>query len=69
MSISKNSDIPADLDDELRPEYDLDFRQMRPNRFAKRAALQIVLDPDVAAAFPTVEAVNEALRSLIIKTS
>ena len=47
--------------------YDFDFSQAKPNRFATRLAqeqLMVVVDPDLAAIFPTSEAVNEALRVL-----
>lgn len=35
--------------DDLRPEYRLDYRKSRPNRFAGRAkeGLVVVLDPDI----------------------
>lgn len=53
--------------DELRPEYDLEFK--RPNRFAKRlkgkSVVAVVLDEDVADVFQSSEAVNELLRSVI----
>ena len=52
--------------DELRPEYDLQNLQVRklgPNR--KRFCDTVRLEPDVIAAFPNAEAVNEALRYLI----
>ena len=47
--------------------YDFDYSQAKPNRFATRLAqeqLMVVLDADMAAIFPTSEAVNEALRVL-----
>jgi len=47
--------------------YNLDYSQAKPNRFAAQPAqeqLMVVLDADVAAIFPTSEAVNEALRVL-----
>ena len=56
--------------DELRPEYKLsDFpggfvRGKYASRLQKSSNL-ILLSPDVAKVFPTEEAVNEALRSLI----
>jgi hypothetical protein len=56
---------------ELSPEYEFDYSQARPNRFANAMSGDvhvILLDPDVAAAFPTTESVNSALRSLIAKT-
>jgi hypothetical protein len=51
--------------DELAPEYD--FRGARPNPYAARyaaGATAVVLDPDVAAAFPTAARVNEVLRAV-----
>jgi len=55
-----------ELEDELRPEYDLSTLQVRklgPGR--KSFGGVIKLDPDVADAFPNADAVNEALRFLI----
>lgn len=53
--------------DDLLPEYDIDYSQAQPNRFAGRgtAAKTIMLDADVAAVFTTDEAVNKILRALI----
>ncbi len=51
--------------DEILPEYD--FSRARPNKFASRYAagsIVVVLEPDVAAAFPTAGEANEALRAL-----
>ena len=55
-----------ELQDELRPEYDLPalrVRKLGPGR--KSFGDVIRLEPDVAGAFPNAEAVNEALRFLI----
>ncbi len=54
------------LEDELRPEYDFDYAKAKPNPYAahlKGRTVVVVLDPDVALAFPTSEAVNKQLRS------
>jgi hypothetical protein len=51
--------------DDILPEYD--FRHARPNKYASRYATGsavVVLDPDVAAAFPSSDQANEALRAL-----
>jgi hypothetical protein len=62
-------DDDFDLDDDVAPEYD--FSQMtidveRTQRFRAQArANTIRLAPDVAEAFPTSEAVNEALRQIL----
>jgi hypothetical protein len=51
----------------MRSEYDFDYSQARPNRFAggQREGVVVVLDPDVAEVFTTPEAVNNILRALI----
>ena len=63
----------TEVDDELRPEYDETLLQNGTRgKYAKEyeAGTNIVrLDPDVAAAFPTEEAVNEALRSVLKERS
>lgn len=51
--------------DEILPEYD--FSKAKPNPYASRYAAGssvVVLEPDVAAAFPTSGEANEALRAL-----
>lgn len=57
------------LNDELRPEYDETLlKDGIRGKYAKQyaAGTNIVrLDPDVAAAFPNEEAVNEALRFVL----
>ena len=55
--------------DELRPEYDLAAlgKGVR-GKYYKRATAGtnlVLLDPDVARAFPTSESVNSALRKLV----
>ena len=63
---NKTSNEP--LNDDLLPEYDFDYSQARPNRFAERMtsdSIVVVLDPDVAEVFKTPEAVNRVLRALI----
>ncbi|MCA9994807.1 MAG: hypothetical protein KDE56_03600 [Anaerolineales bacterium] len=58
-----------ELNDELRPEYRReDFGTMVRGKHAERmkaATNVVVLDPDVAKAFPNAEAVNRALRGLL----
>jgi hypothetical protein len=65
--MSKES--PPDLNDDLRPEYNFDEMQGRVQgkyyeRYKARMPM-VRLAPDVAAAFPSEEAVNTALRLLI----
>ena len=54
----------TDADDVL-PEYN--FRGAKPNPYAARMkgdSVRVILDPDVAAHFPTSVQVNRALRAL-----
>ena len=60
------NDESEELEDELKPEYDL--RQLRVRKLGhgrRRFGDVIRLEPDVADAFPDADAVNEALRFLI----
>ncbi|MCW5960227.1 MAG: hypothetical protein KIS76_08685 [Pyrinomonadaceae bacterium] len=60
--------MKMDENDELLPEYDLDYSKSKPNRFAaKYQQMQrtVVLDDDIAENFPSSESVNEALRFLV----
>lgn len=54
------------MDDELRPEYDLNSLRVRKVGSGRVGFGEFVrLAPDVAEVFPNAEAVNEALRFLI----
>lgn len=57
------------ISDDMRPEYDFDYstaiRGKYYHRLLKEGANVVVLDPDVAKAFRSSAAVNEALRSLL----
>ena len=58
----------TDTADDLRAEYHFDYTRSRPNRFpaeTRDTVVAVTLEPDVAAVFPTSEAVNRALRSVI----
>ena len=58
-----------DLDDDIAPEYDLSQMTRateQEQRFRAQARANLIrLAPDVAEAFPTSEAVNEALRQIL----
>ena len=56
----------VEKDDDMRPEYD--FTHAVRGKYAHRFPQDVVmvtLAPDVAAAFPDADAVNEALRVLL----
>jgi len=58
-----------DVADELRPEYTFDYskavRGKYHRRLLKEGSNVVVLEPDVAKAFPNSDAVNDALRSVL----
>ena len=59
--------MQMDENDDVLPEYDLDFSTSKPNRFAAKYnqyQRTVTLDSDVADDFPSTESVNEALRFL-----
>ena len=58
--------------EQMRPEYDFDYSKAERGRYSKRLLKEgsnvIVLEPDVAKAFPDSNAVNKALRSMMKAT-
>jgi hypothetical protein len=62
-----------DLKDELRPEYDFaslegGVRGKHYRRVREEGTNVVLLDPDVAVAFPSEASVNEALRGVLNTT-
>lgn len=62
--------LKKEIDDELRPEYDLTalLKNGVQGKYAERyeqGTNLVLLAPDVAKAFPSDKAVNEALRLVI----
>jgi len=53
------------LNDELKPEYDLQSLKVRKVGEGRKLLNQIQLDVDVAKVFPDSNSVNEALRFLM----
>jgi hypothetical protein len=55
--------------DDLRPEYDFDYSKAVRGKYYKRLLREgsnvVVLERDIAKAFPNSAAVNDALRSVI----
>lgn len=60
------------VQDELRSEYDFDYSKAVRGKYHKRLLAEganvVMLEPDVAKAFIGSEAVNDALRSLLVLT-
>jgi uncharacterized protein (DUF4415 family) len=68
MKNTQASDTNQNLEDELLPEYNFDYRKARPNRFVTqegKTPVTVTLDPDVAEVFTTSEEVNKALRAIL----
>jgi hypothetical protein len=66
--MKKASKKVRDAADDLRPEYTFDYAKARPNPYAERLkgrTVAVVLEPDVAAAFPDSKAVNRQLRAVV----
>jgi hypothetical protein len=66
--MKKTSSRRRSKQEEMRREYQFDYRKSRPNRFASRmkgGSVAVVLDPDVASVFRSPESVNSLLRSVI----
>lgn len=61
------SKIESEMEDDLRPEYDLHSLRVRKVGSGRKSpsGLSVFLEPDVAEVFPNSESVNEALRFLI----
>ena len=45
--------FPDDDQDDMLPEYDFDYGKAKPNRFADRIPVTVVLEDDVAQVFGT----------------
>lgn len=68
MKRTSNAKSRRAASNDMRSEYDFDYRKARRNRFATRmdkSRLVVVLDPDIAKVFTTPESVNSILRALI----
>jgi hypothetical protein len=68
MKTTATPNLEQDAADELRPEYDFDYRTARPNRFAgqvDKSQVVVMLDADISEVFTTPESVNAILRALI----
>ena len=61
--------MKAKIIEELRPEYEFDYSKAVRGKYFKRlleeGANVVVLEPEIAMAFASSAAVNDALRSLL----
>ena len=66
--MKRASKTVPDSADDLRPEYAFDYSKAKKNPYAARLkgrTVAVVLEPDVAMAFPNSEAVNTQLRAVV----
>jgi hypothetical protein len=66
--MKRASKVVRESSDDLKAEYDFDYSKAKPNPYAARLKgrrVAVVLEPDVAAAFPTSRAVNTQLRAVV----
>jgi hypothetical protein len=66
--MKRASKTVRDSSDDLRPEYVFDYSKAKANPYAARLkgrTVAVVLEPDVAAAFPSSKAVNTQLRAVV----
>lgn len=68
MKNTHNFENVENLEDDLLPEYNIDYRKARANRFVIQQAeesITVKIEPDVAKVFKTSEEVNQALRAIL----
>jgi hypothetical protein len=66
--MKRASKVVRDVAEDLRSEYSFDYSKAKKNPYAARLkgrTVAVVLEPDVAAAFPTSKAVNRQLRAVV----
>jgi hypothetical protein len=66
--MKRASKAVRDVSEDLRSEYVFDYSKAKKNPYAARLkgrTVAVVLEPDVAAAFPDSKAVNRQLRAVV----
>ncbi len=59
--IQENTDL---IDDELLPEYDIDYTKVKRNPYFKKNRTFVEIDEEVAKVFLTSENVNKVLKAI-----
>jgi hypothetical protein len=59
--IQKNTDV---VDDELLPEYEIDYSKVKRNPYFKKNRTFVEIDEEVAKVFLTSENVNKVLKAI-----
>ena len=56
-----------EINQDMLPEYNFDYANAKPNRFAtQKIPVTVTLDADIAQIFTNSEAVNNALRAILM---
>jgi hypothetical protein len=66
--MKRTSKAVREASEDLKPEYVFDYSKAKKNPYAARLkgrTVAVVLEPDVAAAFPSSKAVNRQLRAVV----
>jgi hypothetical protein len=66
--MKRASKAASDVSEDLQSEYAFDYSKAKKNPYAARLkgrTVAVVLEPDVAAAFPDSKAVNRQLRAVV----
>jgi hypothetical protein len=66
--MKRASKAVREASEDLKPEYVFDYSKAKKNPYAARLkgrTVAVVLEPDVAAAFPSSKAVNRQLRAVV----
>jgi len=70
VNLKKTKWEDGEMNDDLRPEYQFDYRKAKPNRFAakmKKGGRLVVLEPEVAEIFQDSKAALKALIKAVPK--
>jgi hypothetical protein len=53
------------MPDDLKPEYDIDYSQVKRNPYYKKNRVFIEIDADIAETFKTPENINKVLKAIV----
>lgn len=54
----------GNLDDDLRPEYDIDYSKVKRNPYFKKDRIFVEVDKEIADAFQNPENINNVLKAI-----
>lgn len=53
------------IDDELLPEYEIDYSTVKRNPYFKKTKMYVEIDEDIVKAFESSENINKVLKSIV----